>query len=215
MTFADKINIIVLIVNSIAALVAIIAAVVAIRGNIEAKKQFEENMAIQKRSLNLSLFDERMSIYEKIKRKNFKFSRDRAGFLFDDRIISLIARYDRVSKRLDQYRIARDKVYDALFDEMSENEHNGIKSPNVASYRYIYHYYGYNTEITEKEYNLAKEILANNPQITDLNGECQMVSYVDLDKMIKEYSAGLKNTHKTLVDEMKTFIELSLDNGEW
>lgn len=214
MTLADKINIIVLIVNSVAALVAIIAAIVAIRGNKEAKKQFEENMSIQKRSLNLSLFDERMAIYEKIKIRNFKFSRDRAGFLFDDRIISLILQYDRISKKLHNCESAQTKVFDSLIDQMSANENKGRQSPNFPNLRYIYSFYGNNAEITEEEYNFAKEILANNPQKIDLNGERQIVSYVDMDKMIKEYSSGLKNIHKTLVNEMKSFIDLSLSDGE-
>ncbi len=62
MDTATKINIAVLLVNSIAAFAAIVAAIIAVRGNKSTQKQLENSMDLQNRAINAIMFDKRMKI---------------------------------------------------------------------------------------------------------------------------------------------------------
>ena len=103
MSFSDKLNIAVLIINSIAAVAAVVAAIIAIFGNRQSQEQFKTSMRAQERAINLSLFDERVKVLENIKEGKFTFSRERASLLFNFDIDALINHIDELNREREEY----------------------------------------------------------------------------------------------------------------
>jgi len=126
MDTASKINLAVLIVNTIAAFTAVVAAVVAIRGNSQARKaaqsaeeQFRTNMQELNRLINVSLFDLRSETLSEVQQDSLHFDRTRAKMLFNSEIAGLINEYDRERAEADRNKHLKSEYLEAVRQGLS------------------------------------------------------------------------------------------------
>jgi len=192
----------------------IVATVVAIIGIIQTQIQFRKNMKLQNCSINLSLFDDRTSIFEQIKKKDFSFSRDRFSLLFNEELVSLVSKYDQVSQDLGDYASIIRQFASCLCD-MSSNDDG--KTPNFPDLLWKYDNLNPGENCSQSEHEEVTKILKDTPlkiKIECMDFEYHTYNYVDLTNKSIELSQELNRIHETLVKKIKEFIQSSISNGE-
>lgn len=211
---SEAINIAVLVVNSIAALFAVIAAVIAVRGNHQSQEQFKHNMQVQERAINLSLFDARIEILEKIKECDFSFSRERVYFLFEEDISKLIRQYDECIQQRHFYNIIRDEFIKHIDDGPCMDDWTG--GDKICTYRaYLGKYAALvpGANCTQSLYEQMQNNIDQHPlrfKVNRLGLEEREYSLIELDRKIEELSREEKRIRENLPNKIREYIERSI-----
>ncbi len=205
MDLTTKISIAVLVVNSIAAGFAVIAAVIAIVA-------YRKTATLQRRAIDVSLFDLRTEILTEVIHKRFQFERTRAKMLFNDEINDLIKKFDKESaeatrnKRLKEEYIAvvRKRLSDNTFDE------------TVDFLQQIDEYESINPDKTQDDdYERMRESIRNRRLFGKWHygASPEKMEYVDYISADDEYSRHYQEKEficEELQEKMRQFIETSI-----
>ena len=219
MDAAYKINLAVLIVNTIAALIAVVAAIAAIYGNTQAREaannadeQFRKNIQEQNRLINVSLFDLRSGILSEVQPGGFKFDRTRARMLFNSEISDLIKEYDTECAEADRLGHLKKEYLDAVRRRLS-----GETYEETADFlNYLNEYEVMNPERTSKEiFEQVQDSIRRN----GMSGKWRYgvspneEEYVDFISVSEEYCRHFQKSEAIcgqLHREMERFIEASI-----
>ena len=213
MTFSDKLNIAVLIVNSIAALAAVVAAIIAIHGNRQSQAQFKSNMDAQKRANNLSMFDARTEILDQIKMMDFSFSIERANFLFKEDIMELIKMYLREDSERKNLLSIRKQYISCVNGAAAANSwEDAEESRDFQREMVRYEKMNPGENCTEEEYASMRELMRQYPVTFKVDGpECEWVIYSlgDIDTKIEKCFQEQESIKNNLINQIREFIQIS------
>ena len=202
-----EINIAVLIVNSVAALFAVIAAIIAV-------VVYRKSAKLQKRSIDVSLFDMRTEILTEIIHKNFGFEKTRAKMLFNDEIAGLIDKYDKESAESTRNKLLRQEYLDVvrqrLFDDQYEYDVIDDFLKQIQDYEAMKY-----KEVSEELYKQMRKSIRSrrlcrkwrygaSPEVAEY------VDYISVDDENTRHDTELESIQKELQEKMKQFIETSI-----
>lgn len=219
MDCSTKLNIAVLIVNSIAALFAVIAAALAVHGNRQAREaskaseeQFEKNMHELNRSINVSLFDMRSEMLIEVKYGSFIFDRTRAKMLFSDEIDELIEKYDKESAEATRNKLLKEEYLDVVRKGLSDDTYD----ETIDFLRQIQDYEVMNPdEAPGESYEQMRESIRSrrlygkwHHGVSPL--ESEYVDYISTDDEYNRHTAESESIRQQLQEKMKQFIESSI-----
>lgn len=200
-----KINIAVLLVNSIAAIAAVIAAIIAV-------VVYKKTAKLQRRAIDVSLFDMRTEILEEVIHKRFKFDRTRAKMLFSDEIDGLIKKYDKESAEATRNKLLRQEYVDVVRQGLS----NDTYDETVDFLRQIQDYECMSPDETSEEiYEQARESIRSRKLwgkwhhgVSPMEYEC--ADYISADDEYNRHTAESESIRQELQEKMKQFIESSI-----
>ena len=200
-----KINIAVLIVNSIAAIAAVIAAIIAV-------VVYKKTAKLQRRAIDVSLFDMRTEILVEVIHKRFKFDRTRAKMLFSDEIDGLIEKYDKESAEATRNKLLRQEYVDVVRQGLS----NDTYDETVDFLRQIQDYECMSPDETSEEiYEQTRESIRSrrlygkwHHGVSPL--ESEYVDYISTDDEYNRHTAESESIRQQLQEKMKQFIESSI-----
>lgn len=205
MDLATKINIAVLIVNSIAAFAAVVAAIIAV-------VVYKKTAKLQRRAINVSLFDMRTEILVEVIHKRFKFERTRAKMLFNDEIDGLIETYDNESAEATRNKFLRQEYVKVIRHELSDDTYD-----DTADFlRQIQDYECMNPEETSAEvYEQIRESIRSRRLWGKWHHgvsptEYEYVDYITADDEYNRHFAKAETIRQKLQEQMKLFIESSI-----
>ena len=202
-----EINIAVLIVNSVAALFAVIAAIIA--GVV-----YRKSAKLQKRSIDVSLFDMRTEILTEIIHKNFGFEKTRAKMLFNDEIAGLIDKYDKESAESTRNKLLRQEYLDVvrqrLFDDQYEYDVIDDFLKQIQDYEAMKY-----KEVSEELYKQMRKSIRSrrlcrkwrygaSPEVAEY------VDYISVDDEYTHHDTESESIQQELQEKMKQFIETSI-----
>lgn len=196
-------DIVVLILNILTLSVAIITL-------ISTKRQFKENMKKQEKAINISLFDLRTEILENAQSRKMSFSKTRAAFLFDDRICELIEQYDNLcSERFHYEKLERDYH---LINRLEES-FGGEVAREFLDMLYKYERMDPNDPAFEITKNMIdqKRIVSFEPSGENTYKAKNEPSFIEVQRHLSELSDGITESRNRLIEEMKDFIQKSID----
>lgn len=197
--------------SSVVDTATVIATLVAIIGIVQTQIQFKENIKLQNRSINLSLFDERVSVFELIKKENYDFSRERASFLFNEEIMSLIENRDQITREKDNYESIQRQLVGILCDSVGEG------SPNYPDLIHKYQNFDPGINCTQEEHDQIRKILTEHPmtfQIECLDFSYHTFTFVEVDDKLTEFYQELQCSQAAIIEAMKSFIKSSISGGK-
>ena len=202
-----EINIAVLIVNSVAALFAVIAAIIAV-------VVYRKSAKLQKRSIDVSLFDMRTEILTEIIHKNFGFEKTRAKMLFNDEIAGLIDKYDKESAESTRNKLLRQEYLDVvrqrLFDDQYEYDVIDDFLKQIQDYEAMKY-----KEVSEELYKQMRKSIRSrrlcrkwrygaSPEVAEY------VDYISVDDEYTHHDTESESIQQELQEKMKQFIETSI-----
>ena len=219
MDCSTKLNIAVLIVNSIAALFAVIAAALAVHGNRQAREaskaseeQFEKNMHELNRSINVSLFDMRSEMLIEVKYGSFIFDRTRAKMLFSDEIDELIEKYDKESAEATRNKHLRQEYVDVVRQRLSDDTYD-----ETADFlRQIQDYEVMNPEeVSAEAYEQMRESIRSRRLYGKWHHgasplEYEYADYISADDEYNRHFTEADSIRQQLQEKMEQFIETSI-----
>ena len=200
-----KINIAVLIVNSIAAIAAVIAAIIAV-------VVYKKTAKLQRRAIDVSLFDMRTEILVEVIHKRFKFDRTRAKMLFSDEIDGLIEKYDKESAEATRNKLLRQEYVDVVRQGLS----NDTYDETVDFLRQIQDYEVMNPdEVSDEAYEQMRESIRSRGMAGKWHHgvsplESEYVDYINTDDEYNRHTAESESIRQQLQEKMKQFIESSI-----
>lgn len=199
------------IISIIALFIAAFAAWKAKEANVNAEKQFEENMKEQEKAINVSLFDMRSEILSNIENQSFSFDKTKASLLFDDQINFLIKQYvdtEKEMKRTSELmqgikNTVQSKRVDDTYAEMTDliraiSELESTSSEGAA-------------------HEVARSFINERPQQIKLLGgreTTEKYNYAELYDKIKILENKKADIYEKLHASMRQFIETSIKNAE-
>ena len=202
-----KINIAVLIVNSVAALFAVIAAIIAV-------VVYRKSAKLQKRSIDVSLFDMRTEILTEIIQKHFGFEKTRAKMLFNEEIAGLIDKYDKESAEATRNKLLRQEylsvVRQRLFDDQYEYDVIDDFLKQIQDYEAMKY-----QEVSEELYKQMRKSIRSrrisrkwrygaSPEVAEY------VDYISVDDEYTHHDTESESIQQELQEKMKQFIETSI-----
>ena len=205
MDLTMKINVAVLIVNSIAAIAAVIAAIIAV-------VVYKKTAKLQRRAIDVSLFDMRTEILVEVIHKRFKFERTRAKMLFNDEIDGLIEKYDKEFAEATRNKLLRQEYVDVVRQGLSDDTYD-----ETADFlRQIQDYEVLNPEeVSDEAYEQMRESIRSRRLYGKWHHGASPVEYEDADYISAddEYNrhfAESETTRQRLQEKMKLFIKTSI-----
>ena len=219
MDAAFKINLAVLIVNTIAAFTAVVAAIVAIRGNTQARQaaqtseeQFQTNMQELNRLINVSLFDLRSEILGEVKPGGFEFDRTRARMLFNAEVSELIKEYDIEYDEASRLRRLKREYLETVRQGLSDDTYE-----ETADFlEYISNYDSMDPQdMSEDVFKQVQDSIRRHGLTGKwINGaspdEAEYVDYISVSEEYSRHCRLSEDICKRLHVEMEQFIEASI-----
>lgn len=203
------------IVSIVATVFTLIAIGVATHGNCQSKDQFKKNMKKQEQAINLSLFDARNEILEKVKGTDFSFSMDRVSFLFDKKTVRLITVYNEISEDIG-IKIRLQLAYQIQVKNAANYSDKNSEERDYGEYFNKYLRIPLKLSVSDDKYQEMRERIRARkiyidglPQIPAGN-----YSYIDLEDELSRLYTEQKSTKEQIIKSMKTQIEQSVPRTE-
>lgn len=193
------------IITTVATAIATVFTAISL---LQSKKQFMLNMKEQKRGMDISLFDERTSILEKIKVKDFSFSKERFYLLFPDDLTEQLNKYYYLD---DEKKSLEENMSNFMSRLISLKSEDNANIEECQRDYYADYYKDLMKYLKDKEKNASMRDILNKPILDfEYHGEAIPYSYIDLDEKREKIEREIEISHKNLVENIATYIKNSI-----